>query len=160
MIAKAKAKKPKCECHNRPFFPGNVCATVNGFDRIITFRPGYVCTLTGGNSHGRHGMEMLWVLRKNNCAVHFILATDWMPDWKPYVKECSPTPRDLGYHSPTAQYEGQGSADDCPWIKGDCYSDGSPSNAQPAFQCLVSKGEEALWEYLAEYWAKLFSEHR
>lgn len=157
MIAIPKPKQPKCSCCDRPIFPGKVCANVDGFDRIITFQPGFVCSLTGWGSHGRHGMDMLWMVRKDNKAVHFYLFTNWMPDWEEFDKgNYSPNPCNLGYHSPTPQYEDQTPANDCPWITGPCYSD-QTYHAAPAFRVLVSKGEEAMWEYLIDYWKTQFA---
>lgn len=50
-------------CCGDVYYPAKVRASVNGFERCITFRPGYICPQSGGNSHGRHGMEMLFMLK-------------------------------------------------------------------------------------------------
>ena len=154
-----KPKKQTCDCGKQPTFPGNVRAVVNGFERITTFKPGFICPLTGGKSHGRHGVDLLFLLSRNNRVIQFLVFTHWSPDCMEkglFRDAINPMPADLGYHSPTPLYEGQTSGDDCPWIKGDCYYDGSGLNAERPFGIFLTEGEEAMWEYLEGYWTDLF----
>ena len=55
--------EPKCHCGEAPYFPAKVRAEVNGYERVISLMAGYVCTLSGGSSHGRHGMGMIFLLK-------------------------------------------------------------------------------------------------
>lgn len=48
----------------------------------------------------------------------------------------------------------------CELTGGICYSDGSVTNAQRYFEILITKGEEALWEELEEYYKSTFGELR
>ena len=138
-----------CQCNDRPDYPAKVRAKVGQFERIVTSRPGYHCTLTGGNSHGQHGLNMLWVLIGEHGAISFAVYTHWgtVEPHDGYL--LSPTPADLSYHSHRPRYEGQ-SQYDCTWVGPKCYSDGSGLLARNAFQALVQDGEEALWAFLEE----------
>src|SRR3990167_3827031 len=157
-----------CKCGEGPYFPAVVRAEVNGYERVISFTPGWVCSVQGGKSHGRHGGSLIFLLRegcredphgleKPATAVHLIISTGWCPDWVEMRTHQLPSyPSDLGYHSPEPRYEGQESKDNCPWLSGTCYSDGSGINAQEAFGVLVRDGEEALWTCLEKYHQRLF----
>lgn len=147
----------QCTCGQGPYFPAKVKAKVNGWERIISFMPGWVCPLKGGSSHGRHGGGLIFLLRKNNRAVHFSIATGWCPDWETGLPQLPVYPSDLGYHSPQPCYEDQLARDDCPWIEGPCYGGGSGLNAYPPFKVLLQEGEEALWTYLETYWTERFA---
>lgn len=150
-------KKYACKCNEKEFYPAKVRATVNGFERIISFQSGYICStpFTEGSSHGRHGMNMLFLLKGKEGAVQFVLYTGWMPDFDYYKEhgDCKPLPADLGYHSYKAHYDSQTSRNDCPWLDGKpCFYDGSGLNAIEVFKIFVSKGEEALWNELERYY--------
>lgn len=152
--------KPKCSCGKRPFFPAKVRAKVGDFERVITFMPGFRCELTGPRSHGRHGMDMLWLLIGEKGTVQFKLFTGWEPNWVSHAKcDFGPMPADLGYHSKTPRYEGQSLMDgECPWTGGPCYYDGSGLCADDAFKVFVSEGEDALWALMEETYQQTFED--
>ena len=55
----------KCECNNRPFFPGVLRSnteTANGLERCVSFMPGFRCIVKGGNSHGIGSMDILFAV--------------------------------------------------------------------------------------------------
>lgn len=96
-----------------------------------------------------------------------------------------PMPADLGCHSPQPMYEGHepmrhvyknpkfnigpdgepnvtpgvyGDPLICPYLDEDsvCYYSGSGLNAEPVYDILIEKGEEATWEYLTSFYKKNF----
>ena len=159
--------KAKCSCNSKPFFPAKVKAKVGDFERVITFRPGFVCENIGKSyGHGRHGMELLFLLKGEKGAMQFLLYTGWGPDWEEFsqpngISHLFPMPADLGYHSPKPMYEGQEpvlDGEDCPWLGVPCYYDGSGLAANAAFKVLVQGGEEALWDFLEEAYKSRFDE--
>jgi hypothetical protein len=108
-------------------------------------------------------------------AVQFVLYSGWythtikpttFDDWSDWgdlrvqVKpHDAPMPVDLGYHSPTPRYEGQGLMQEgCPVINGPCYYDGSGLNASKPFSILVHEGSDRLWEFLEGYYSDTFEE--
>ena len=134
--------KRECNCNDTPYFPAKVRATVDGFERIISFKSGYVCPGQGGSSHGRHGMDLIFVF------------TGWCPDWDRFMspaqfeKQLGVMPADIGYHSPTPMYKNQLDVGNCLWTgSAHCYSDGSALNAA-----------DALWQHLADYYRATFKE--
>ena len=125
------------------------------------------CKPGSGGSHGRHGLDIVFIVKGDKGAVQFIVATDWLPkyqkpdeigyrnvDWgssKPY-------PMNLGYHSKVPSYEGhKPSTDSCIYCDGQpCYSDWSGLNASDAMYALVNGGDEALWNFLEKYYLFIF----
>lgn len=63
---------------------------------------------------------------------------------------------DLGVHSHTPQYPNHTVKTDCYILQGDCYYDGSTLGAEEPFELLLSKGSDALWEYLENYYREQF----
>jgi hypothetical protein len=146
----------KCSCDKVLFYPARVRAEVDNYTRIVTFRTGHVCErpLGSPNSHGRHGVDMLWVLSDQSGAVEFIVYTGWMPDGQ----HSEVLPAAIGYHSPKPMYEDQLSQGPCLWLGGrECYSDGSASAASDVFRILTTRGEEALWQHLETYHKEHFA---
>jgi hypothetical protein len=153
-------KSVECSCNKKPFFPAKVRVTINGFERIITFKPGFVCEKwlvnpEDGSNHGIASPDILFLLRNDRGAIQFLLMTGW------YLNGTTrkPMPYDLGYHSPSPMYQEQRMADkECPWLDNKpCYYDGSSLNAEKPFRILIEEGEEALWEYLENYHKEIFS---
>lgn len=124
-------------------------------EKIIKFIPGYDKRSDDPKQNfGIHGVNLLFVLKGEEGAVTFTIYTNWMP------KSCRvallPMPADLGYHSKVPSYEGQCHFEKCDWLNGECYYDGSTLNAEPIFELLVDKGEEAVWEALEQYYKDVF----
>jgi len=59
-----------------------------------------------------------------------------------------PMAADIGYHSLRSQYCGQEPQEECRYVFGPCYYDGSALRSQDVFQVLVEHGGEVLWRYL------------
>lgn len=128
------------------------------------------CRPGSGGSHGRHGLDILFVAKGPDGAVQFGLSTGWLPQ---YAKEdkigwlnidewsrpgFSTYPYDLGYHSKKPHYEGQEPiTQSCVYTDGGpCYYDGSTLNAALAMYTLVNGGDEALWKFLDKYYKRVF----
>ena len=118
---------------------------------------------------GIHGVELAFYLKGPEGIVQFKLYTNWqLPHVQKEMNERPPHPRfpymfhepmplDLGYHSPRPLYEGQTPISrTCELLGGTCYYDGSTLNAEPVFNILVAEGEEAVWNYLENYYKETF----
>lgn len=128
------------------------------------------CKPGAGGSHGKHGLEMLFMSKGSAGAVQFKLSTMWLPQ---YVEENSiryreirnwhdgtqPFPCDLGYHSKVARfYEQEPISESCEYCDGaPCYYDGSSLNCNDAMYALVNGGDEALWAFLDAYYECVFN---
>ena len=120
-------------------------------------------------NYGIHGVEMRWYLTGPLGAIQFVVFTNWhLPHVQaelnaktpssnfPYLMH-SPAPTDVGYHSPTPQYEGQETMGPCPHLGGaPCYYDGSGLRAEEWFKVLVESGSEAIWKLMEEEYRRLF----
>jgi hypothetical protein len=150
-------------------------------EHIIEFTQGYDCIkfecvndsdkcIPGqGGSHGRHGLNIRFVSKGDEGAVHFLLFTGWMPQ---YVEESNIGSRyipdwggnamaaDLGYHSKKQRYEEQMQASEsCEYCDGQpCYYDGSGLNASDAMYALVNGGDDALWSFLDDCYKSVFGD--
>lgn len=118
-------------------------------------------------NYGIHGVELRFLLSDENKTVQFVLFTGWQlphvakeEESQPHDKYCrnKPMPADLGYHSPFPLYEDHFRMENCEYTGSHCYYDGSGLNAIEAFDVLVSKGDEALWEFLEEYFDQVFND--
>lgn len=120
------------------------------------------------NGYGIHGVEMRWVVVGEEGAVQFLLYTNWHLK---HVREsfekhgdipfglAQPLPADLGYHSRRPRYPAQKiQSENCEYLKGPCYYDGSGLQARVVFELLVAKGGEALWKFLENRYEILFLE--
>lgn len=140
------------------------------FERTIEFAPAWDKRNSNAlHDYGIHGVEMRWLLKGPLGVVQFVVYTNWH---LPHIEAADaarahtfdavayrirrPMPADLGYHSPRPMYDGQEPRDDCPFLKGDCYYDGSTLNADPVFDLLVEKGHEAVWARLEDYYNERF----
>lgn len=134
--------------------------------RELIFRPAYdKRDPDPAKNYGIHGVEMLWVLKGAAGAVQFLLYTGWnLPHVREEMKNAEinrlfPMPADLGYHSPMPMYPGQSKiSDECEILGGTCYYDGSSLNAHRIFDVLVSKGGDAVWDELENYYLSVFAE--
>jgi hypothetical protein len=118
-------------------------------------------------NYGIHGVEMRFVLKGEQGAVVFEVFTNWhLPDvakslagrisrdYNPF----EPMGADVGYHSPTPQYEGQKvQSESCAYLDGKpCYYDGSGLAAETLLQRLIAEGDTAVWSALEERYNELF----
>lgn len=121
-------------------------------------------------NYGIHGVDIRFVLIGERGAVQFVLYTNW---YLPHVADDLWTrhpahlraffgpmpPADVGYHSPVPQYEGQEPiGNNCQYLNGPCYYDGSGLRANDAFKVLVEEGDDGLWKYLEQYYRDTFGE--
>lgn len=128
--------------------------------------------------YGVHGCNMRFHVKGEKGVVQFVIYTNWhLPHiHKSIVSRCqggksgykgyeycrlAPLPADIGYHSPTPIYEGQEICQEsCSLLGGKpCYYDGSSLNAEEYFNVLVSKGSDALWEKLENYYHRVFNKN-
>lgn len=145
--------------------------------RSIRFEPGYDkrAESTPGKTYGVHGMDIVFFLRGEEGAIQFKMSTGWVP-WEP--RPVSDRPElwgaryhqndrlagypmavDLGYHSNRPLYEGAYLlSNECPYIGGPCYYDGSGLSAEPVMVALIYDGEEAVWQLLVDYYRATFLE--
>ena len=149
-------KTDLCSCNKREFFPAKVKAVVGDYERIISFKTGYECEIpfTNGHSHGRHGMEMIFILKGKLGVIQFVVYTGWMPSYKRFDGEkSSPLPADIGKHSYKPSYDDETKRENCNWLDGaDCYYDGSGLAADEVFKVFVKDGEEAMWTELEKFY--------
>lgn len=116
-------------------------------------------------NYGIGNVKCLMVLKGKKGAVHFIFGTGmylaethrkWLvnfPDHDPvqYMGY------DVGYHSPTPDFENQiKSQDKCEWIGKPCYCDGSAMRADKWMDILVRQGSEKIWEMLEKDYQEMF----
>lgn len=145
---------------------------------IVKFNSGYDCVNFecvynsercypgSGGSHGKHGLEIEFIVKGKKGAVWFVLYTGWFPqsiseeensivDWG----RNKVLPVDLGYHSKIPQYKGQEPTNQsCELCDGQmCFYDGSAINAQDAMYTLVNGGDVKLWEFLESYYNNIFN---
>jgi len=150
-------------------------------EHIVRFEAGYDCINFEckfnkpnckpgkGNSHGKHGLEMRFVVKGDAGAVQFLLSTGWLPQrvlpdgihvrhLNLETSKTFPLPADLGYHSKKPHYAGQEPIDgSCEFCDGQpCYYDGSSLNANDAMYALVNGGDKALWAFLDAYYVHVF----
>lgn len=131
------------------------------FEREIKFDPAYDRSAEG---YGTHGVNMRWYLKGEKGIVQFVVYTNWhLPHkHKEYVVSgkvfmLAPMPADVGYHSPVKIHGHETEFDDCSLMPdGKCYYDGSGLQAESLFQILVSEGDEAVWQYMEDYYRRTF----
>ena len=118
--------------------------------------------------YGIHGVDIKFIYKGDKGATQFVLYTNWQ---LPHVTEeqrknmsrdkyflFEPLPADLGYHSPTPQYEGQESlTEECEYLDGKpCYYDGSGLQAVRVYKRLLEEGEDGVWAELADVYKHRF----
>lgn len=131
-----------------------------------------------GQQHGRHGMDVRFILKGPHGAVQFVFnLLSFVPGNTDIIDLVRPTgpavaivpvttpsfgdamPVDLGYHSPRELYGGQLSPGDCELLDGArCYYDGSGLNAGPVLAAFLLHGPMAIWAALGDYYAVIFSQ--
>ena len=139
------------------------------FEKLITLSPAFDKRHPDPNkNYGIHGVNLRFVLVGSEGATQFVLFTNWQ---LPHVSKehlatssareielfFMPMPADLGYHSKVPQYEGQEPMNqDCEYVNGICYYDGSGLNAEKIYDVLLKEGDEGVWRELEEYYQELF----
>ena len=136
------------------------------FERITRWQPAYdKRDADPAKNYGIHGMTLRFILKGERGATQFVIYTNWhlrhIQDERDgrqrHHFSCHPMPADLGYHSPTALYEGQTGRGDCDLLPdGKCFYDGSTLNAEPVYWRFVAEGEDAVWAELEDYYNARF----
>jgi len=109
-------------------------------------------------NYGIHTVELRMLVLGPKGATQFLLYTGWHWLDSPNVRDLYPIPADLGYHSPTPQYEGQPDMDCDLMPEGHCYYDGSALNARRVYERLLREGSDGVWAELEDYYRELFEE--
>ena len=106
--------------------------------------------------YGQHCCDLRMVIVGDKGAVQFVLYTAWYLDQSVGLK---PLPADLGYHSPKPMYEDQEPIEDnCKYINGPCYYDGSSLAAHEIYKELLEHGSDRVWCLLEEYYREVFGD--
>jgi hypothetical protein len=138
--------------HTTQFLVGHDC---------INFECKFPKKCTKSNSHGIHGVNLRFLVHSPKELlgyVQFILYTGWTPQ-KPNIswihhQSSQVLPADLGYHSKHRRYDSQESME-CDLL-GECFYDGSSTNAFDAYHTLVNGGDKELWKFLDQYYNCIF----
>lgn len=108
-------------------------------------------------------LELFFYLRGKKGAVNLSIKTNWrLSEFKnnhgAIDRICRPPfPYDLGWHSNTPQTDGQIGLKDCFLVDGDCcYYHGSSLQSVDAFNILLEKGTDAVFEYLKKCYIEEF----
>jgi hypothetical protein len=124
-------------------------------------------------NYGVGGVDLRFALleKTTGTAMVFVLGTHWhWMDAEPgyggegvhtLKPKMGPMPYDLGYHSPKPMYDGQEpmERDDCPYVTGICYYDGSTLAAEVLFEVLLREGRDGVFRELREDWQNRFGEN-
>lgn len=138
------------------------------FEKITKFTPAfYKIHENPAQNYGVGCVKCYMVLKGKKGAVHFIFGTGMhLPKtykyWSTYLKlehrKEEYMGYDVGYHSPTPQYEGQYSHEKCEWLNSKtCYGDGSALMADEWMKIFVAEGSDKIWEMLEEYYKERFN---
>lgn len=130
--------------------------SVNGFRRVFQVEPGYN---DRGGKYGVAGMGFRFVLIGDQGATQFTMNTGWVPGEKPsrLTYDLYPSAWDLGYHWKVNPFgsEYHSHFDDCEWLPGECWYDGSGLNAIPVMHRFIQEGMPAVWQELEDYYADI-----
>lgn len=155
----------KCSREDRGV-PGHIQQNVNGFIHRVDFEPGYDhWTVPCEVGHGRHGMNLRFIVQGEEGATQFLMYTPWIPGSVSNIGDVADSgartmAADLGYHWLRPTYEGQDfTHEGCDYLAGaTCYYDGSGLNAGPVMAAFFEEGVDALWRILENYYLELAQE--
>ena len=146
------------DCHSRGETRIRWRPRPDGMEESVQFTPGFICTEQGGSGHGRHGMEIRWLLRGPKGGAQFLIYTDWIPGepGSPRTAHMFPMGADVGYHAKQPKYEDQAPmSGECEITGGVCYYDGSGLRAMELVEVFKQFGEQAVWDELEAVYAEL-----
>ena len=141
-------------------------------ERIVTVTPAFdQRDPDPRKNYGIHGCELRFVLKGAKGATQFVVYTNWQ---LPHVnnEHCArawtgeklrytflPIGADVGYHSPTPQYEGQTNLGPCNILDiKHCYYDGSSLAAEDLLKRMIAEGDAAVWSELEATYHEHFGE--
>lgn len=161
----AAERRREMSCGNLVGPSASIKENVEGFVRRIDFEPGYDCWTNGcSQRHGRHGMNMRFLLIGEAGATQFLLYTGWEPGKVHHGtlrSDSGAMAADLGYHWTRPLYDDHFTdGKPCEYLCGaQCFYDGSGLNAEPVFERFVLDGADAVWEELQAYYLDLCGVH-
>ena len=143
-----------------------------GFDEILQIRMPFDLRNEDPNiNYGVHGLEMFFILMKDNKAVQFMLVFRAMlpsvPKSTSALLNSMPDIDgwDLGYHAPEPRWEGQ-SESECHLLDGGkCYYDGSSLNGSELWKTIAERAVgnkdydmvADIYLELKKYWDEVFN---
>jgi hypothetical protein len=142
------------DTHKRTVVAEPIWYPAGDVERAVVFQPGY---RTDRQTFGRHGMEIIWLLRGPRGATQFKIFTHWEPGMGEYERGLDgPMGADLGYHALEAQYDGHEPMGECSYLHDrQCFYDGSGMAAGQLVPRFLIEGEPAVWQALAEWHDRL-----
>lgn len=117
--------------------------------------------------YGVGSMRVCFIVKGEKGAIQFLLNTggylksvidEWIETGKSFDYCGYLEGWDLGYHSPTPQYNGQIKNDNCNIIPGGCYYDGTSLGASEPLDIFINEGEDGLWKFLEKVYKHRFQE--
>jgi hypothetical protein len=139
---------------------------MDNFKKEITFTAGHncldfeckwdspSCRPGSGGSHGKHGVDLRFILTGKEGAVIFILFTGWIPGISPTYS--TPMPAEIQVHSKTSRSFDESPMKDCLYTQGDCYCRSYGLLADEAMISLVNGGDTEVWNFLQEFYNSFF----
>lgn len=150
-------------------------------ERITKFKPAFDRRDSNpSKNYGIGCVQCFMVLKGNEGAVHFTFSTGMLlPETvDEYIRSGKaryevgnfgvyylnkPTGYDVGYHSPVPLYEYQkeyGGRENCDWLGGPCFSDGSALRADEWLDIFLREGSDKIWEMLELEYKERFYENK
>ena len=141
---------------------------MEGFRKEVIIRPAFDRRHQDPNkNYGIAACKIHFVLIGPLGATQFVVGTNWYlpevwendrPEWPVTIKNEYPlTGWDVGCHARKPQYEGQDvTQQDCEFIGGPCYYDGSSRRADTWIPHFVAGGTDWLWKKLEEDYREQF----
>lgn len=133
----------------------------NNMKKIVEIYPAYDKRPKeqGDKDYGIGCCKVNMCLIGDSGAVYFAFFTNWYLPELEIHNQSSPSLAEIGFHSPKPLYEGQyGPRKDCPYIKGDCYSDSGFSLGDICLDIMFRQGSDGIWEYLEKYYNEIFKD--
>lgn len=121
------------------------------------------CSPGAGGSHGVHGLDIVFYVNGLKGAVYFNLFTGWLPQDTqdfPAINNLEAMPASLGHISKEPTYKCQEIRKEKIDFLGinEYYEGYSGLNAKDAYFTLVNGGDDALWNFLEQYYRHTFLE--
>ncbi len=146
--------------------------SMENFKKTVQFFPAFHKVHEDpSKNYGVGAVRVCMILQGDNGAISFSFSTGMMLKktygwWKSkglHLESNRPDHMgyDVSYHALTAQFEGQTSRDDCPWLNGKpCFCDGSAMRADEWMDVFVEKGDEAIWSMMEADYKERFEHGR
>ena len=141
-------------------------------ERIFKMSPAFDKRHTEpSKNYGIHSATLFMCVKNEQGAVIFSMSTEWfLPETNDWLRQCEnrhttfdrkwqPRGNAVCYCSPKPMNEWQekeSGRDNCDWL-GCCWGDCSYSTSDAVVELLISKGSDAVWEYLENWHKDVFS---